>query len=356
MPPAPSNVKGHDLKSMTLLNGRVLYRLVHLSFGPEEKLGFDIAVFTPAGHTEPLPTVIFPTFDPTPGAAALPTMPRRPEQGHGLDALRLPLGIPKVQNPSPSPEVTIPNDTALAFEELFQRGYALVTYHYQDCGEDTIARNPDATWAFRNTRFFPVYPHYDWGLLGSWAWGISRCIDYLEGRDFVDRSALIVTGHSRIGKAVLVAGAFDERIAVCAPAGTAGGGVGAYRYCGKQRFGGEGLDDMMRKYPNWFSPHLHSFAIHPEKLPFDQHWFIALCAPRAFITLEGTTDHICCPQAVRHSIKGAEPVYALFNKTNHLALHYCNHGHALNHCDWSALLDFADRICGRCEPKHTNDR
>jgi len=226
---------------------------------------------------------------------------------------------------------------------LFKRGFALVTYHYQDCGEDTIARNADGSWAFRNTRFFPAYPRYEWGLLGSWAWGISRCIDYLEGQSFADRTRLIAVGHSRIGKAVLVAGAFDERIALSAPAGTAGGGVGAYRFAGKQRTGGEGLDDMMRKYPNWFSQHLHPFANAPDRLPYDQHWFIALTAPRCFISLEGTTDRICSADAVRHSVEGTRSVYALLGKTDRLAVHYCEHGHALNDCDWTALLDFEDR-------------
>jgi len=219
-----------------------------------------------------------------------------------------------------------------------------VTYHYQDCGEDTIARNADGSWAFRNTRFFPAYPRCDWGLLGAWAWGMSRCVDWLEGQAFADKARLIAVGHSRIGKAVLVAGAFDERIAVSAPAGSAGGGVGAYRFAGRQRTGGEGLDDMMRKYPNWFSPHLHPFAAIPDKLPFDQHWFIALTAPRCFIALEGTADNkICSPAAVKASLAGAAPVYDLLGTPDRLMSNYCDHGHALNECDWAALLDFADR-------------
>jgi len=45
IPPAPGNVRGRELKSATLLDGTVHYRLIHLSFGPGEKLGFDIAVF-----------------------------------------------------------------------------------------------------------------------------------------------------------------------------------------------------------------------------------------------------------------------------------------------------------------------
>ena len=36
---------------------------------------------------------------------------------------------------------------------------------------------------------------------------------------------------------------------------------------------------MQKKYPNWFSPHLHEFWGQHEKLPFDEHWFLVLCVP-----------------------------------------------------------------------------
>src|SRR5664280_369250 len=48
MPPPPGNVKGHEVASKPLMDGKVKYRLVHLTFGPEEKLGFDLGIFTPA--------------------------------------------------------------------------------------------------------------------------------------------------------------------------------------------------------------------------------------------------------------------------------------------------------------------
>lgn len=94
---------------------------------------------------------------------------------------------------------------------------------------------------------------------------------------------MIVTGPSRIGKAVLIAGAFDERLAISAPAGNGGGGAGAYRLSGFGRGGGEGLDDMEQKCPNWFGPNLYPFAKYADKLPFDQHWFVVLTVPRGFI-------------------------------------------------------------------------
>src|SRR5580698_10687059 len=65
-PPPPGNVTGKDIKSANFLDGTVKYRLVHLKFGPEKKLGMDIAIFTPAGQG-PFPTIINPSFFMTPG-------------------------------------------------------------------------------------------------------------------------------------------------------------------------------------------------------------------------------------------------------------------------------------------------
>jgi len=348
VPPAPGNVRGRDVKSMTVLGGTVRYRLVHLSFGPGSKYGFDVALFVPSGRTGRVPTVIFPTFGPTPGGTPLPTMVRPPEQGKGLDALTIPLGDQSARAAAaaagaPEPPASDPESVAAAHAELFRRGYALVMYHYQDTGEDTIGRNADGSWAFRTTRYYPAYPDFDWGLAAGWAWGISRCIDYLETQPFADSHKLIAVGHSRIGKAVLVAGAFEERLAVVAPAGSGAGGTGAYRFNGERGGGREGLADMMRKYPNWFSPNLHQFAAAVDKLPFDQHWLIALAAPRAFISLEGTDDQNCVPDALRQAIAAARPAYDLLGASQHLGVHYAAHRHALTDEDWAALLDFSNQ-------------
>ena len=347
LPPAPGNVTGHVLNSRALLDGSVQYQLVHLSFGPNQQLGFDIAIFTPAGKG-PFPIVIFPSFMPAPGAELLPLLPRRPEQGQGLDSLSLPLGLPEAVAPAKPVEPVDPEKFAVANRDIFLRGYAVATYNYQDTGEDTIARNADGSWAFRNTRFFLSYPGHDWGLLAAWAWGMSRCADYLVTQDFVDKAALIVTGHSRVGKAVLIAGAFDERFAISAPAGNGGGGAGAYRLSGFGRGGGEGLDDMERKYPNWFGPNQYPFAQYADKLPFDQHWFVALTAPRGFLALDGDADRICSVNGLFSSLRAASPVYALYGAADRIGVHFSHHGHAFTAEDWRALLDYADwRLRGK---------
>jgi hypothetical protein len=138
----------------------------------------------------------------------------------------------------------------------------------------------------------------------------------------------------------MIAAAFDERL-MGAPVVTGGGGVGAYRFAGPRK--SETLDIMQRKYPNWFSPNLHEFWSQYDRLPFDQHWFLALAAPRPFIALEGETDTISLPEAVRQSILGAQPAYALFGAKDRLGVNYSRHGHAFTAEDWSAMMDFFDK-------------
>jgi hypothetical protein len=342
MPPAPGNVKGREIRSELVLDGTVTYRLVRLTFGPKSALSLDIGVFTPVGKG-PFPAVILQGGTP-PGGAVLPRLPQGPNQGRGENVLVL---VGPGASPAADPNAgvralaTPPAAASFASDraEVFRRGYALVVFNPNDCAEDTTLRNMDGSWAFRTTRFYPAYPGYDWGILAGWAWGASRVADYLERDPSIDAKTLIVTGASRYGKAAMIAAAFDDRL-LGAPVVTGGGGVGAYRFAGPR--GSETLDLMETKYPNWFSPNLHQFRGHREKLPFDQHWFLALAAPRPFIALEGDADRISLPEAVRQSMLGARPAYALFGAEHRLGVHFGRHGHAFTAEDWTALLDFFD--------------
>jgi hypothetical protein len=344
MPPPPGNVKGTEIATETVLDGTVKYRLVHLTFGPGEKLGLDIGMFTPT-RGGPFPTIILQSSTP-PGGKVLPRLPQGPNQGRGENVLMLVGPVPPAAAAQTAGRAAtdVPPATADAIArqraDLFGRGYALVTFNANDCAEDTTLRNLDGSWAFRNTRFYPAYPGYDWGILAGWAWGASRVADYLEHDGAIDKTKLIITGASRNGKSSMIAAAFDDRL-MGAPVVTGGGGVGAYRFAGPR--GSETLDIMQKKYPNWFSPHLHEFWGRREKLPFDQHWFLALAAPRPFIALEGDTDTISLPEAERESILGARPAYALFGVPDRVGVNYSKHGHAFTTDDWTAMMDFFDK-------------
>jgi hypothetical protein len=361
MPPPPGNVKGVELTNQMVLDGKVKYQLVHLTFGPESKLALDIGIFTPADGKGPFPTIISQSGTP-PGAPTLPRLPQGPTRGRGQDVLLLVGSAPGAAATATNAGPVVPGQEPAApaarggrggfgapataesvasrNSNLFQRGYALVVFNANDCAEDTTLRNEDGSWAFRNTRFFPAYPGYDWGILAAWAWGASRIADYLETDSAIDKTKLIITGASRNGKSSMIAAAFDERL-MGAPVVTGGGGIGAYRFAGPRN--SETLDIMQKKYPNWFSPHLHEFWGQREKLPFDEHWFLALCAPRPFIALEGDADTISYPVAVQQSFLAAQPAYELFGARDQLGVNYAHHAHAFTQEDWTAMMDFADK-------------
>ncbi len=227
-------------------------------------------------------------------------------------------------------------------EDLFARGYAFVMYNTNDCAEDTTLREMDGSFSFRHTRFYPAYPGYDWGVLAGWAWGGSRVADYLETDPSIDSKTMVITGWSRTGKSSMMAAAFDDRL-IGAPDVTGGGGVGAYRPSGVGRGGGEGLGEMCNKYPSWFGPNLRQFWTHTDQLPFDNHWYLALCAPRTFICLEGLSDGVSLPLAVKATVKAAWPVYEFLGARDNLGVNYANHGHAFTGDDYTAIMDIVDK-------------
>ena len=359
-PPPPGNVKGTEVSSQMLMDGKVKYRLVHLTFGPNESLSLDIGIFTPATGG-PFPALVSPSGTP-PGATALPHLAQGANQGRNEDVLLVtgpaapgatgdggpggPAGAPGANRP---PMRAFGPRTAEQIAEsnpALAHGFAFVTFNNNDCGEDTTLRLPDGSWAYRTTRFFPAYPNYDWGLLRAWAWGASRIADYLVTDPSIDTHKLIITGVSRTGKAALIAGAFDDRWAMVAPVASSGGGTPAYRYSGSvpDRGGKEGLTEMVRKYPNWFSSNLHQFWGQPDKLPFDEHWFMALVAPRPLISLEGDHDQNVNQNGVYQSIVAARPAYAFFHASDKLGISFANRPHGMVQGDWDALLAFADKF------------
>ena len=340
-PPPPGNVAGHEIESRLLADGKVNYRLVHLTFGPDEKLGLDISIFLPVetnGIKAPFPTIVHPSFS---AVSESPPPPMTNAIVTGTNS------VPAKKPPGYHTFIS-PESAAREYRQALDRGYAVVTFFYQDCGQDG--------GDYRKTGFFPAYPDYDWADLSAWAWGMSRCVDYLESQSFADKTKFIAVGHSRLGKATLVAGAFDERFALCAPCGSGCGGTGAYRFNGQGRGGREGLENIVKSFPQWTIPRLAEFSGQVEKLPFDQHWLIDLVAPRVFIAPDGLQDTAASVNALVQSYLAAKPVYALLGVPDHLGINFRPGKHMLAPEDWTAILDLSDQQLRKLDVKRRFDQ
>jgi hypothetical protein len=109
----------------------------------------------------------------------------------------------------------------------------------------------------------------------AWAFAFSAAIDVLEDDPRVDTRHTSIMGHSRHGKAALLAAIWDPRIeaVIAHQSGFAGASL--------SRSGtGERLERMAETYPHWLAPGAQKYGDNPELLPFDQHLVLALIAPR----------------------------------------------------------------------------
>ncbi len=215
-------------------------------------------------------------------------------------------------------------------EAAVRRGYAV-------CEFDRTELAPDS--ADRTKGVHQLYPEYDWSTLAAWAWGYHRTIDFLLTQPFVDAKRIAVTGHSRGGKAALLAGALDERIALTAPNGSGAGGAGCYRVLGEKS---EDIGAITGRFPFWFHPRLKEFVGHVEQLPFDQHSLRALVAPRALLSTEALGDLWANPMGTQVSYMAARQVFEFLGAGARTGIHFREGKHEQNQTDWGALLDFAD--------------
>jgi hypothetical protein len=198
----------------------------------------------------------------------------------------------------------------------------------------------------------------DWGALRAWAWGASRALDYFETDKDVDARQVGLEGHSRYGKATLVAMAYDPRFAIAYVSSSGEGGAKLHR-----RDWGEVVENVAGSGEyHWMAGNFIKYAgpLHWNDLPVDSHELIALCAPRPVFISAGSTngDAWVDAKGMFMAAAAAGPVYTLLGKKDmgttdfppietsltdgHIAFRQHSGGHT-DAPNWPTFLQFADR-------------
>ncbi len=192
------------------------------------------------------------------------------------------------------------------------------------------------------------------GAILAWAWGLHRAVDYLVIDPEIEARDITVYGHSRNGKAALVAGAFDERIRAIIPH-QAGCGGSAPSRCHNPK--AETVTRINKSFPHWFDAEFKKFSGREDRLPFDQNGLVALCFPRAVFFTAGDKDQWANPAGQLEILKAAGKVYrqfgvegideqaeAKFDERIGARLCYLlrDAEHTIDAKYWQAFLDFAD--------------
>jgi len=222
-----------------------------------------------------------------------------------------------------APEVT---------EKLLARGYALAEFNRCELAPDN---------SNRNAGLYLAYPDGDFGALIAWAWGFHRCVDVLEKLNDIDSKKIAVLGLSRGGKASLLAGATDERIALTLANQSGCGGAGSFKI---QPDDCEKLVNILKSFPFWFTPKLHDYIGKEESLPLDQHFVKALIAPRAVLTTESFDVRWGNPYGTFQTHLAAKEVYRFLGAEPKIGIWFRSGKHEQNESDWLAMLAFADKV------------
>lgn len=365
LPPAPKTVRGKlERIDHNALDGKATLKEITVVYGPSELPVIHLMLILPNQRQGPMPVVLGMNY------FGNQTLIRDP-------AVRLPT------NWMPARGVGVINNRATEtsrgtwvdiwpIEYLIARGYALATFYNGDIDPDTASERGIQTF------FQKLNPQLDCGTIAAWAWGLQRAVDYLVTDGDVDKRRIVVTGHSRLGKAALLAAAFDERIALAIPhqAGTGGSAPSRTNIKPEVPFqtdpsrypikSPETVKQINDEFPYWFNAHFKEFNNQPDKLPFDQHSLVALCAPRPVLFTNGRNDTWINPAGQFEVLRAAAPVYRLLGAGDFTATEIPPNGklidsvlgyflrpgaHSLTLEDWKAFLDFADKHFGL--PKKT---
>lgn len=238
-------------------------------------------------------------------------------------------------------------------ETVIARGYATATVYYGEIGADNTEGLQDPIGAMLRSGSGLGRRPDGWGLIGLWAWGLSRALDYFETDPDLDAKRVAVHGHSRLGKTALWAAAQDERFALVISNNSGCGGAAL-----SKRIYGETVAIINSNYLPWFALNFRKYEDNEADLPVDQHQLLALIAPRPLYVASASEDRGADPRGEFLALKHAEPVYRLHGKGglgvddlpapdrpvgDTIAYHVRTGKHDITPYDWAQYLDFADR-------------
>ena len=349
MPPSPARIESTvERTDKKFFGGKATRKEVTISFGPPGAPDIHLLLVVPNARKQSAPVFLGLNFCGNHTAVS--------DSSVALPAVWMPKSCPGCTNNHATDAGRGTQVDVWAVEQSIDRGYAVATFYHGDVDPD----KPEFTDGVHPFYLKPGQTQHglhDWGTIAAWAWGLSRAVDYLITDRDIDSKRIAVVGHSRNGKATLLAAAFDTRIALAVPLQAGCGGTAPSR--GKI---GESVKQINEHFPHWFADEFKKFNEQPERLPFDQHCLVALCAPRPVLLANAIEDTWANPEGQFEMLKAADPVYRLLNAGGLEAKqmpppgklidsslgYYIRPGkHSMTKDDWKIFLDFADKHFGK---------
>lgn len=269
--------------------------------------------------------------------------------GAALQSWRVSVGSPAwvawtvqvLHPPGPGPAAALVSGDACwlpppveVMSAFIEAGVALAWFNRTELAAD----GDDGT---REGPVFDRFPQARFGALSVWAWGLQRTVDVLSRLDGIDARRIGVVGHSRGGKAALLAGATDARIWLTAANNSGTAGASSSLRLGR---GSETPLALAQRFPHWLARDALASLAAGQAWPADQDVLLASIAPRGLLLTQSIDDRWANPVGLRHVAALARRAWPVPQRQTSFRVAWRRGPHALQVEDWAALLAMAESL------------
>ena len=337
IPGKPANLRFEVFDNGTLsFNGKAIRKQITVYFSNDTLHKMDLLVYLPANLTKPAPLLLHISF--TANSTTINDSGIKPgiiwtKEGKHLPAPAAGTG-------------------RLNIEPFLDQGFGVATVYYGDIEPDFPRGFQYGIRGSYKTDTTASFQPDDWGAIASWAWGLSRAMDYFETDPQIDAKRIALFGVSRLGKTVLCAGAYDTRFAMVIANCSGEGGAALSR-----RNYGETIKllSLDSRYAYQLCKNYQLYGDSVQSFPVDGHMLVSLMAPRPLLLQTGDVDYWSDPKGEFLAAQAATVVYKLFGKSgigpfenyvtgkpivNTLGFSMHSGGHGTVPVDWDIALDF----------------
>ena len=247
------------------------------------------------------------------------------------------------------------NASMWPMDSILDAGFALVTMYREEIASD---RKEEMFTKGVHT-LYPELQNRDdnFSTIAAWAWAMSRAVDYLETDKDIDKNKIAAFGFSRLGKAALWAGATDSRFAAVLSNESGAGGGKQFR-----RGIGENINRLCTVFPHWYARSFRNYMDKDTLLPFDQHFVLALIAPRPVYLATAEEDRMADPPGEFETAKASSEIYKFLGTAGFagktfpplnqpiygpIGFHIRPGGHDVKNFDWKQFLNFTNLHFGK---------
>jgi len=178
---------------------------------------------------------------------------------------------------------------------------------------------------------YEYWPDGHWGAISAWAWGLQANVQALMQIPALNQAKIGVIGHSRGGKAALLAGATDTHIALTVTHNSGCAGAASFQISDGTA---ETLIELQAKFPHWLGRECHDASVLAELQAMDNRALLECFTGRHLCVLQASDDLWANPQGTRYAVARLKAHWdrsGLGERVHHFTR---TGGHAMTALDW----------------------